>query len=539
MRTNKIIIIAALIALPFACKDIDGAEKLSPLQPTNQDANAGTWRPILLTNYATQLPIPTPASTTSASYLAELDVIKKAQGNLSDAQRKSIAYWSVGGVLRWNQMVRKLVAQYNLPPAPRSDGSYIFPDAENPFADPQFPFANPPYAARAYAYVSVAQYDALKAAWFYKYQFNRPAPYAVDPSVKALVPTSDLPSYPSEDAVLSGVTAEMLKVLFPTALEEITLMAADQRNAALWSGKATDSDISAGLALGKAVATIFTANSTGTFTVPGTSGASTTTLSINIPVRGRIRTDGIGAAIGNANQWQALADGAIARGEIPWISQDIPARPPMLPNFGKVLAWNMTPAQIVAERPVAPPSTSSEQMAAELREVKSYANNASREQMAIVHKWADGAGTYAPPGHWNDIAEEFISNAKWSEVRMARAFALLNMALHDAAVGCWETKYFYFNPRPSQLDPSIKVKTGLPNFPAYTSGHSTFSAAAAAVLSYLFPGSAQEFNDQAKEASLSRLYGAIHYRADIEMGLTHGTKIGSYTVNFAQSDGAN
>ncbi|MFM8832372.1 MAG: phosphatase PAP2 family protein [Cytophagales bacterium] len=539
MKTNKTIIIAALIALPFACKDIDSGEKLSPLQPVNQDANAGTWRPILLTNYATQLPIPTPAATTSAAYLAELDVVKKAQSNLSDAQKKSIAYWGMGGVLRWNQMMRKLVAQYNLPPAPRSDGSYVFPDAENPFADPQFPFANPPYAARAYAYVSVAQYDALKATWFYKYQFNRPAPYAVDPSVKAFVTTSDLPSYPSEDAVLSGVTAEMLKVLFPTAVEEITLMAADQRNAALWAGKATDSDISAGLALGKAVATIFTANSTGTFAVPGTSGASTTTLSMNIPVRGRFRTDGMGAAIGNAAQWQALTDGAIAKGEIPWISQESPPRPPMLPNFGKVLAWNLTPSQIIAERPAPPPSTSSDEMQRQLQEVKSYANNSSRDLIAIVHKWADGAGTYAPPGHWNDIAEELISNAKWSEVRMSRAFALLNMALHDAAVGCWETKYFYFNPRPSQLDPSIKVKTGLPNFPAYTSGHSTFSAAAAAVLSYLFPANTQEFNDLAKEASLSRLYGAIHYRADIEMGFAHGTKIGSYTVAFALGDGAN
>jgi hypothetical protein len=211
----------------------------------------------------------------------------------------------------------------------------------------------------------------------------------------------------------------------------------------------------------------------------------------------------------------------------------------MLPNFGKVLAWNLTPSQIVAERPVAPPSTSSDEMKKQLQEVKSYAENSSRDLMAIVHKWADGAGTYTPPGHWNDIASEFISNARWSEVRMARAFALLNMALHDAAVGCWDTKYFYFNPRPSQLDPSIKVKTGLPNFPSYTSGHSTFSAAAAAVLTYLFPSNTQEFNDQAKEASLSRLYGAIHYRADIEMGFAHGTKIGSYTVGFALSDGAN
>ena len=56
------------------------------------------------------------------------------------------------------------------------------------------------------------------------------------------------------------------------------------------------------------------------------------------------------------------------------------------------------------------------------------------------------------------------------------------MAMFDAAICCWDVKMFYYNPRPSQVDPSIKTLTGVPNFPAYTSGHSTFSGAAASVL---------------------------------------------------------
>jgi membrane-associated phospholipid phosphatase len=123
-------------------------------------------------------------------------------------------------------------------------------------------------------------------------------------------------------------------------------------------------------------------------------------------------------------------------------------------------------------------------------------------------------------------------------VRSARAFALLNMALHDAAVACWDVKFTYFSPRPSQLDPSIRTVIGLPNFPSYTSGHSTFSAAAAAVLSYLFPGSASQFNAQRDEAALSRLYGGIHYPSDINVGKEHGTRIGGYTIRFARQDGA-
>ena len=132
-------------------------------------------------------------------------------------------------------------------------------------------------------------------------------------------------------------------------------------------------------------------------------------------------------------------------------------------------------------------------MDGEVEEVKWYTDNLTRERLAIVHKWADGVGTYTPPGHWNDIAAEYIRDANFSEVRAARAFALLNIVEHNAAIACWDTKFFYFNARPTQLNPSIKTGTGIPNFPAYVSGHSTFSAAAAGLLTYLFPQGETDF----------------------------------------------
>jgi hypothetical protein len=312
--------------------------------------------------------------------------------------------------------------------------------------------------------------------------------------------------------VLSGVTVELLKVMFPAAVEEITQKAAEQRNAAIWSGKAAPSDIAAGLALGKSVAAVYTA---------------------------RAGTDGMKLALGTPGQWKAFADSAVARGEIAWVSQESPARPPMLPYFGRVQTWMMSPANLAAERPAAPPSTSSEQMKQEVAEVKSTVDHLTRGQLAIALKWNDGAGTYTPPGHWNTIASNYVRDANMSEVRAARAFALLNMAMHDAAVGCWEAKFHYFNPRPSQMDASIRTPIGLPNFPSYSSGHSTFSAAADAVLSYLFPSGASSFDAMRDEAAVSRLYGGIHYRSDIERGKTHGTRIASYTLQFAQQDGGN
>lgn len=507
-------LVATAVSLALASagcsSSVPTLEELPAASPSSDDPNAGSWRMIVMSG-PTQFAVAAPAPTSSAAYQDELASIKSAQAKLTDAQRESLAYWSSGGVLRWNQILREMVARYNLPPAPRHDDSYVFPDPNNPFADPAFPFANPPYAARAYSYVSLAQFEALKAAWHYKFVYGRPSPARVDSGVQALMPVGDLPAYPSEDAVLSGVSTEILRLLFPAAVEEITRKAAEQREAALLSGRSTASDVAAGLALGRAVAALFVA---------------------------RAGSDGMGAAVGNAAQWQALADAATARGEIPWKSLEAPPRPPMLPNFGQVRAWMMTSTDIVRERPGPPPSTASAQMAQELAEVKQVSSSLSREQLAVAHFWNDGAGTYTPPGHWNDIATEYVRDARFSEVRAARVFALLNMVMHDAAVGCWDAKYAYFTPRPSQLDRSIKTAIGLPNFPAYTSGHSTFSAAAAAVLGYLFPAGASSFEAMKDEAGISRLYGAIHYRADIEAGKDHGRRIATYTVAFARQDGA-
>ena len=515
-RVGRRAVAAALaafaLALPAAsCDDpVVAAEVLPALDPASVDAGAGSWRMLVLTG-PEQIAVPAPAAATSDAFRAEVEAVKAAQGRMTDAQRRAVEYWGGGGVLRWNERMRALVARYNLPPAPRPDGSYETPDAENPFADPGFPFANPPYAARAYGYVSVAQYEALKAAWHWKYRYDRPSPSRADAGVRALLPATALPAYPSEDAVLAGVTSEMLKLLFPASVEEITRAAAEQREAALLSGRATASDVAAGLALGRAVAALVTA---------------------------RARADGMGAAAGTAALWQGLADSARARGEVAWESQETPARPPMLPAFGRVAAWSMSAAQLEALNPPPPPSTSSAQFREELDEVRRTVRGLTRDQLAVALKWNDGAGTYTPPGHWNHIATAHVARARMSEVRAARTFALLNMAMHDAAVGCWAVKFRYFNPRPAQLDPSIKTTIGLPNFPAYPSGHSTFSAAAAGVLSYVFPGAAGDFGAMADEAGISRLYGGIHYRSDIVRGREHGARIGADVVRLARGDRA-
>lgn len=510
-KINALILLSSLLLFSCSKEVSDRSMDYPALQPASQDLNAGTWKPVLLTG-PTEFPVPAPIATNTPDYVAQINEIKSFQANITDAERNSVRYWSAGAVLRWNEILRELVAQHNLPPVANADGTYPVPNASNPLAYPQFPFANPPYAARAYAYVAAAQYDALVAAWYYKTLYNRAAPYNVDPSVNVLIPKSTLPSYPSEDAVVIGVTTELLKLLFPGDQEFIQLKAEEHKRARIISGANVRSDLEAGEALGKSVAQKFVT---------------------------RARGDRAGAAVGNQTIWTQMEDDAIVRGEIPWISQESPKRPPMLPLFGKVKTFLFDSLTMVTSiRPAAPPSTHSQQFKDELAEIYNYSVNPTREQVRIAHFWADGISTYTPPGHWNAIAADDFVKQNFSEVRWARNMGLLNMALMDAAVACWDAKYTYFNPRPSQMDARIKTITGLPNFPSFISGHSTFSGAAATILGHIIKPRAADYAAMAKEASDSRLYGAIHYRSDCLKGLETGNKVGGYAIARALTDGA-
>jgi hypothetical protein len=501
--------VIALFSTASCNKDInEKGSDWTELIPTKLDENAGTWKQCVLTP-TDDIKIPDALAVTTPQYLAEIQELKTTQANLTDDQKAAIKYWSAGVTLRWNEIMRALVAKYNLAPQNNADGTYPVPDATNPFSYPVFPFSNPPYAARAYAYVSVAQYDALVAAYKLKQQYKRPAPYKTDATITPSVSKSDLPSYPSEEATLASATLEMMKFLFPGEVEFLNKKADESRNFKLWAGAAVKSDIAAGDSLGRAVAN---------------------------KILARAKGDNMKNALGTQAKWDSLAQNRVALGEEPWKSMESPARPPMLPFYGNVKVWLIP--NVATVRPVAPVSTKSADLQKQLAEVKEYTSNPTRENIAIIHFWADGTGTQTPPGHWNAIACDDIKKVQMSEVRTARNLALLNMSLMDAAISCWDTKSFYYYPRPSQLDNSIKTLTGLPNFPSFTSGHSTFSGAAATVLGYIFPNNKATYDNFAKDASNSRLFGGIHYRMDCEVGLQVGTKIGNYAIDRAKIDGA-
>src|ERR1700761_3553854 len=116
MKKNILYIALSVMALS-ACKKavIDHTASYKQLAPANEDLNADTWKPVLITN-AASFNVAAPDATTSPAYVADIEEIKAAQASLTSDQKANIAYWSAGAVLRWNQILRDLVAKHNLAP---------------------------------------------------------------------------------------------------------------------------------------------------------------------------------------------------------------------------------------------------------------------------------------------------------------------------------------------------------------------------------------------------------------------------------------
>ncbi|MEQ8762620.1 MAG: vanadium-dependent haloperoxidase [Planctomycetota bacterium] len=186
-------------------------------------------------------------------------------------------------------------------------------------------------------------------------------------------------------------------------------------------------------------------------------------------------------------------------------------------------------------------------------EVYETVNNATPEQMLIAEYWADNPGqTGTPPGHWMAIVDDVVTQYDYSLAVAAEAYARVGLAVHDAFVACWYSKYDINLLRPvtyiqNFIDGAWVSPVGTPPFPEYTSGHSVQSGAASTVLTDQFgaflpfeddthvdrgfdPETYVSFEQAANEAAISRLYGGIHYRPACELGVDQGRCIGQAIV---------
>lgn len=200
-----------------------------------------------------------------------------------------------------------------------------------------------------------------------------------------------------------------------------------------------------------------------------------------------------------------------------------------------------------------------------LVEVKETVDSLTDEQKHIADFWDDNpfkmnvsghvmfaTKKFSPPGHWMNIVGIAAHNANADFKTTVTAYALTSIALFDGFISCWDEKYRSNYARPETIinekisgDWHPYIQT--PPFPSYTSGHSTISAAAAEVMTSIF-GDKMSFTDTsllefgianreiksfrvaAQEAGISRLYGGIHYKFDLDSGNAMGKRVGELIV---------
>jgi len=237
------------------------------------------------------------------------------------------------------------------------------------------------------------------------------------------------------------------------------------------------------------------------------------------------------------------------------------ARNPLQPCWGELRPFVLTSGATCAPPPpttyTVAPNSSFDTIA---REVRDTGNSLSSEQQTVALYWADGPGaTGTPPGHWTAIVAQVAQRDDLPLATAAEAFARVGIAVADAFIACWNTKYTYNLLRPvtyirNVIDPLWSPFLVTPEFPEYTSGHSVQSSAAATVLTDMFgvkafidtthvdhglvpapaPRSFASFAEAAREAGISRLYGGIHFRPAIERGFEQGACVGKKILDHVR-----
>jgi membrane-associated phospholipid phosphatase len=326
-------------------------------------------------------------------------------------------------------------------------------------------------AARLFALVSVAQYNAVIAAEAAK--------------VRGM--------HPSEAGAAAGAAAELLAARFPAEQGWIQAeLAADAAHHATLPSQ-RNADFAAGVAVGRQAAAAVLAHA-------ATDGSS------------------------------AVWTGTIPEGPGYWTSTT-PTTAPQEPLWGQIRPWLLASADQF--RPPPPPAFGSPEFLEALAEVRLVSDTRTTEQTAIARFWASGYGAGGPAGYFGSLAAELATRRHLDERKTARLLAVMHMAIMDASIGCYEAKYLYWYIRPHQADPAITIPVNRPNFPAYPSAHSCLSAAAVGVLADFFPSEAGALLAMVEEAGVSRLYAGLHFRFDITAGQELGFAVAELALRLA------
>ena len=158
----------------------------------------------------------------------------------------------------------------------------------------------------------------------------------------------------------------------------------------------------------------------------------------------------------------------------------------------------------------------------------------SSDALQQVRYWNSGAPSY----RWMEQLLNQIETKGLSNPRNGRALALMNIAIYDATIAAWDSKYTHKRPRPSETDPSIAITGTAPRSPSYPSELAVTAAAASDILAYIWPADVQSFRDMADAASRASMAAGFNYPSDVTAGWQLGHAVAAKVIAWADSDGS-
>jgi membrane-associated phospholipid phosphatase len=168
----------------------------------------------------------------------------------------------------------------------------------------------------------------------------------------------------------------------------------------------------------------------------------------------------------------------------------------------------------------------------ELGQVRGILGRLGGATLDRVAYWDAGS----PPYRWNELANQMFFDGAFGALNFPRIQAYLNLALYDATVAAWDSKYAHNRPRPSELDPSIVPAVAVPRSPAYPSEHAAVAGAASEVLAFFAPKEADTLRKLAQEAADSRVMAGVQYPSDAAAGLDLGRRVAPFVLEMARHD---
>ena len=200
------------------------------------------------------------------------------------------------------------------------------------------------------------------------------------------------------------------------------------------------------------------------------------------------------------------------------------------PNAGKWQTWVISSGKDYRVPP--PPRTDGDKC--ELRSLHDLISRNDAQTMQQIAFWDAGAPAY----RWIDLISARVLAGTPTTPYPHRVYTYVALAMYDATIATWESKYFYNRPRPSELDSTLSTALPVPNSPSYPSEHAAAAQAAAAVLAYFLPAEAQSFQTMAEQAGWSRVLAGLQYPSDYYAGLTLGRIVAEQVIAKAKADGS-